>query len=199
MVGGGGFTGTELAAELAEALPRLAPRYGLLPREPQVVVLEAGTALLPGLDGRLAAWAARFLQHRGVETLFGSPAQAAEARGVVLASGQRIASRTLIWTGGVRAPEMLGSWGLPTGAAGRVKVNHFLQVEGHPRIYVVGDSALAVDPATQRPAAPSAQLAVAQGEAAAWNLFASIVGASPRPYQPHLAGEAPSPWGPGAG
>lgn len=190
VVGGGGFTGTELAAELAEYLPRLASRYGLAPREPKVVVLEAGQALLPGLDARLAARAARLLRRRGLDIAFGSPAQAAEARGVVLASGQRIASRTLIWTGGVRAPEMLGRWGLPTGVGGRVVVDAFLEVEGHPGVYVVGDSALVVDPVTQRPAAPSAQLAVAQGEAAAWNIFAGITGASPQPYQPHLAGEA---------
>ncbi|MDP2728367.1 MAG: FAD-dependent oxidoreductase, partial [Dehalococcoidia bacterium] len=97
VVGGGGFTGVELAAELAEALPELASRYGLVPEEPRVIIVEAGKALLPGIDGHLVDKATRTLQEKGVEVRRGSPVQSADARGVTLASGQRIDSRTLIW------------------------------------------------------------------------------------------------------
>ena len=190
VVGGGGFTGVELAAELAESLPRLASRYGLSPEEPQVVMVEAGKALLPGLNPLLAMRATRALDRKGVRILFGSPAQSADARGVALASGQRVASRTIIWAGGVRALEALEKWGIPTGAAGRIKVNDFLEMEGHPGVYVVGDSALVIDQDTKRPAAPSAQFAVAQGEAVARNIYARIRGAEPEAYHPHTAGEA---------
>ncbi|MDP2727144.1 MAG: FAD-dependent oxidoreductase, partial [Dehalococcoidia bacterium] len=98
--------------------------------------------------------------------------------------------RTLIWAGGVRTSEVLERWGLPTGPAGRVKVNDFLEAEGHPGVYVVGDSALVIDRTTQRPAAPSAQLAVAQGEVVARNIFARIMGTEPEAYRPHTTGEA---------
>lgn len=190
IVGGGGFTGVELASELVESLHNIAPRYGISPDEPRVAIVEAGNTLLPGLDPGLVKKATRILENKGIDLVTGTPAKAADARGIMLASGQRIDGRTVIWAGGVRAPEALKRWGLPTGAAGRVKVNEFLEVEGHPEIYVVGDSALVIDPRSQRPAAPSAQLAVAQAEAAASNILAGFTGESREAYQPHMAGEA---------
>jgi NADH dehydrogenase len=190
VVGGGGFTGTELAAELMEAIPDLARERGISPREAKVVVLEASDGLLPGLDRRLASRAAHSLRQMGVEILFGSPAQEADAHGIVLQSGQRIETRTIIWTGGVKAPEMLARFGLPTGAAGRVRVDAFLRAEGHPEVYVVGDSALVLDARSGRPAAPSAQLAVKEAEAAAWNLYADFTGRELRPYGARVTGEA---------
>lgn len=192
VVGGGGFTGVELAAELAESLPRLASRYGVSAEELRLVIVEAGKTLLQGIHPLLAARATRALESKGVRLLLGSPAQSADARGVVLASGQRVASRTVIWTGGVRAVEALEKWGLPTGASGRVRVSDFLEVEGHPGVYVVGDSALVVEGATQRPAPPSAQLAVAQAETVARNIYAGITGTGPEAYSPHVTGEAVS-------
>ncbi len=192
VVGGGGFTGVELAAELAETVRDIAPRYGISPEEPRVAIVEAGKTLLPGLDQRLVEKATKILEEQGIDIVTGIPAKAADARGMLLASGKRIDTRTIIWTGGVRAPELLERWGLPTGIAGRVKVNEFLQVEGHQNIYAVGDSALVMDPTTSRPAAPSAQLAVAEAEAAASNISAEISGDKIESYVPHMTGEAVS-------
>ena len=192
VVGGGGFTGVELAGELAESLPRLASGYGLSPEDPKVIIVEAAKALLPGLDAGLVEKATRSLQKRGIEMLLGSPAQSADARGVTLVSGERIDSRTLIWAGGVRAVETLERWGLPVGAAGRVKVDDFLGVEGLPGIYAVGDSALVIDEKSQRPSPPSAQLAVAQAETVARNIHARITGRRIEVYRAHVTGEAVS-------
>lgn len=192
VVGGGGFTGVELAAELAESLPRLARRYGLLPDEPELVIIEAGNAILPGLDPRLVERATRALQRQGIGMILGNAAQSADARGVVLASGQRVASRTVIWTGGVRAPESLEKWGFPTGPAGRIRSNDFLEVAGIPGVYVVGDNALVIDEASKRPAAPSAQLAVAQGDIAAHNIHAAMLAGERKTYRTQMAGEAVS-------
>ncbi|MDO8692061.1 MAG: NAD(P)/FAD-dependent oxidoreductase [Dehalococcoidia bacterium] len=192
LVGGGGFTGVELAAELMESLRSIAPHYGISSEEPRIAIVEAGKAILPGLDSHLVARATRALKEKGVEIITGTPAKAADARGVLLASGERVNARTLIWAGGVRAPEALERWGLPTGVSGRVKVNGFLQVDEHQEVFAVGDNALVVDPTSQRPSAPSAQLAVSQGEAAARNILASITGGKPRAYHPHMSGEAVS-------
>ena len=56
-------------------------------------------------------------------------------------AGERIISRTVIWTAGV-APSPAGKWlGVETDRAGRVKIQPDVTVPGHPEIFVVGDTA----------------------------------------------------------
>ncbi len=56
-------------------------------------------------------------------------------------AGERIASKTVIWTAGV-APSPAGKWlKADTDRAGRVRVRQDLSVPGHPEIFVVGDTA----------------------------------------------------------
>ena len=59
----------------------------------------------------------------------------------VIVAGERIASKTVIWTAGV-APSPAGKWlGVETDRAGRVRVQRDLRVPGHPEIFVIGDTA----------------------------------------------------------
>jgi NADH dehydrogenase FAD-containing subunit len=63
-----------------------------------------------------------------------------DADGVVV-GGERIASKTVIWTAGV-APSPAGKWlNVETDRAGRVSVQKDLTVSGHPEIFVIGDTA----------------------------------------------------------
>jgi NADH dehydrogenase FAD-containing subunit len=63
-----------------------------------------------------------------------------DADGVIVA-GERIASKTVVWTAGV-TPSPAGKWlAVETDRAGRVKVQPDLTVPGHPEIFVVGDTA----------------------------------------------------------
>jgi len=56
-------------------------------------------------------------------------------------AGERILSKTVIWTAGVE-PSPAGKWlGVETDRAGRVRVQKDLTVPGHPEIFVVGDTA----------------------------------------------------------
>jgi len=59
----------------------------------------------------------------------------------VIVNGERIASRTVLWTAGVVASPA-GRWlGVDVDRAGRIKVNPDLSVPGHPNVYAVGDTA----------------------------------------------------------
>ncbi len=66
LVGGGGFTGVELAAELTESLRSIAPHYGISPGEPRIAIVEAGKSILAGLDSHLVARATRVLGEKGL-------------------------------------------------------------------------------------------------------------------------------------
>jgi len=92
-------------------------------------------------------------------------------------AGERIASKTVIWTAGV-APSPAGKWlNVETDRAGRVKVRADLTVPCHPEIFVVGDTASLDQDAKPLPGV--AQVAIQGGRYAGKLIHARVTGASP--------------------
>jgi NADH dehydrogenase len=142
---GGGPTGVELAGTLAELASRaLAEDFRHIDsRETRVLLAEAGPRLLPSFPEHLSAVAQRALARLGVETRLGHPVTAVDAGGVEI-DGKRIAAATVLWAAGVAASPA-GKWlGAERDKAGRIKVAPDLTVPGHPEIFAVGDTALAL-------------------------------------------------------
>ena len=100
--------------------------------------------------------------------------------GVTIA-GERIPSKTVIWTAGV-APSPAGKWlNVETDRAGRVRVENNLTVPGHSEILVVGDTA-SLDQGG-KPLPGVAQVAIQQGRYAGKLIHSLITGAStPAPF-----------------
>jgi NADH dehydrogenase len=81
----------------------------------------------------------------------------------VLVAGERIPSKTVIWTAGVTASPA-GQWlGAETDRAGRVKVEPDLSVPGHANVFVIGDTMALMD-GEGRPLPGVAPVAIQQGE-----------------------------------
>jgi len=97
-------------------------------------------------------------------------------------AGERIASKTVIWTAGV-APSPAGNWlNVETDRAGRVRVQKDLTVSGHPEIFVVGDTAT-LDQDGQ-PLGGVAQVAMQQGRYAGKLIHRRIAGkTAPGPFR----------------
>jgi NADH dehydrogenase len=58
--------------------------------------------------------------------------------------GRRIAAATVLWAAGVAASPA-GKWlGVETDKAGRITVAPDMSVPGHPEIFAIGDTALAL-------------------------------------------------------
>ena len=102
-----------------------------------------------------------------------------EPETVHLKDGTIVEAATRLCTGDVRAPTLLADAGLPTGPAGRVRVDPFGRVPDHPEIYVVGDSALHLDGKTGNPLPSTADLALRQAETAALAIQATLRGHEP--------------------
>jgi NADH dehydrogenase len=66
---------------------------------------------------------------------------------------------------------------------GKVIVNDFLEVPEFSGVFAIGDCALFMDPQTNRPFAPTAQLAEAQAKTAAHNLNALIKNLEKKKFQ----------------
>ncbi|MBI3964281.1 MAG: FAD-dependent oxidoreductase, partial [Chloroflexi bacterium] len=187
---GGGYTGTELAAELADWTADLAGGAGLAASEVRVVLVEARDRLLPGFPAGLAHAALGGLRRRGVEVRLEQPVAAVRADALLLASGERIPTETVVWSGGVRAPHLLTDLGLPTASLGRVPVDDYLSVPGSPTVSAIGDCALVRDRQRGRDLPMTAHFAVQQGEHVARVIRAELRGARPPVYRPRWVGEA---------
>jgi NADH:ubiquinone reductase (H+-translocating) len=181
VIGGGGATGVELAGELAEELPDLARRHGLDPALARVILIDAGPTILAGSSPGLIDRATSILRDLKVEVRTNSMIARATEDGFVLKSGDLIRGGVFVWAGGIKAPELVSGSGLPVGNNGRVKVDQYLRALDHPQVYVAGDLASVTNPATGRVYAPTAQIALSEGETVANNLLAELDG---RPLEP---------------
>lgn len=192
---GGGYTGCQLAGELAAWADTLAHEMGLPRTDVQIALLEGSPRLL----GQFGAWATSYaeyvLKRRGIEITLNTLVERVEASAVLLSNQREIQAGTIVWAGGIRAPDLLAASGLPTDAIGRVRVDRYLRVEDQALIFAAGDCAHI--PAPVRGTVPTtASLAMRQGEHLARTLLAEIEGNAPRTYTPQYLGELVS-LGPG--
>src|SRR6266852_5360493 len=139
---GAGPTGVEMAAALAVLVrTTLKSEFRRIdPTTARIVLVDMAPRVLPTFSEDLSTAAKKRLQELGVEVRLGHSVDRIDADGIVVA-GERIASKTVIWTAGV-APSPAGKWlNVETDRAGRVRVQPNLSVPGHPEIFVVGDTA----------------------------------------------------------
>ena len=160
---GGGPTGVELAGAIAELARRaLAKDFrNIDPRAARIILIEAGPRLLPSFPKDLSDDATQRLEKLGVEVRLGAPVTAINSSGVTIGA-VHIEARTAIWAAGVAASPA-GRWiGAECDRVGRIKVDPNLAVPGHPEIFAIGDTALALD-AAGRPLPGIAPVAKQQG------------------------------------
>ncbi len=188
VIGGGGLTGVELAGELVDAVPRLCRTYDVQPERVKIYCVEAGSTLLPGMDSDLIARATEILAAKGISIITGTAITRVTDRSVSLAGGREIETRTVIWTGGVRGNRLIAQGGFTVNPRGRATVRPTLQSDDDPNVYIIGDSALIVNPETGRALPPTAQLSIQQGTRAAKNLIRQIGGLDPEPFCPVYKG-----------
>lgn len=139
---GAGTAGVEMAGTMAEmARMALAEDFRHIdPRSARIVLFEAAPRVLPTFPERLSEQAHRHLEKLGVEVRTNARVERVEEDGVIV-DGERIASRTVMWTAGVVASPA-GRWlGVAVDRAGRIQVNPDLSVPGHPNVFAVGDTA----------------------------------------------------------
>ncbi len=139
---GAGPTGVEMAAALAIFVrTSLRSEYRRIdPTSARIVLIDAARNVLGTFAPSLSEAAESHLQKLGVEIHLGHAVEKIDSEGVIVA-GERIASKTVIWTAGV-TPSPAGKWlGVETDRAGRVRIQPDLRVPNHPEIFVVGDTA----------------------------------------------------------
>ena len=173
---GAGPTGVELAGSLPDiARSALAPDFrNIDTRASRVLLVEAGSRILPTFPEDLSRAAQRDLERMGVEVLLGTPVTHIDATSVTVGT-QPIATRTVFWAAGNVASPLGRLLGAETDRSGRVKVAPDCSVQGHPEIFAVGDLCLLQRP-DGRPVPAVAPTANQTGRHAARMILATIAG-----------------------
>ncbi|PGS48394.1 FAD-dependent oxidoreductase [Bacillus sp. AFS041924] len=178
IVGGAGFTGIEFVGELANRVPELCKEYDIDRDLVRIICVEAAPMVLPGFDPELVDYAVSQLEKKGVEFKIGTAIKECTAEGIIVAKGdveEKINSATVVWAAGVRGNALVEQAGFEA-MRGRVKVTKDMRVPGYDDVFIVGDSALLIDEASNRPYPPTAQIAIQQGFNVAHNLAVLVRG-----------------------
>ncbi len=202
VVVGGGFAGIETAGELMDLLLDARKHYPTIHEEDlKVVVLEALPMILPGFNEKLAEFAKDKMTERGIDIRLKTAVTSFDGNEVTTKSLDEnpkdpvdeskvdaIRTKTLVWTAGVTPVNTIKRSMFKTDK-GKVIVNDYLEVQDFPGVFAIGDCALFIDPETQRPFPPTAQLAEAQAKTAATNLKALITNSKKEKLEYHSKGQ----------
>jgi NADH dehydrogenase len=180
---GGGFSGVEVAGELADYLKSIRSYY---PRvnmdEVRLTVVQDIDRLLPELPVRLGQAALRSLERRGVAVLLGKRAAEVHADGIRCTDGEMLSAATVICTIGTRSNALVEVLGLAADR-GRIVTQPDLSVEGSNGIWAAGDCALIVNQLDGKAAPPTAQFAVREARLLARNLLRRLAGRATEPFR----------------
>ena len=165
---GGGLTGIETAAEIAETHPGLDVQL--------LSTASVGGWLHPRARGHIrhALRRLRVHVHEGVVVT--------EARsGGVVTREAPVAADLVVWAAGFAVPPLAAAAGLAVDRRGRVIVDAQLRSRSHPQVFAVGDAASAK--AGDRPTRMSCQIGLPMGNYVAGAISADLRGKRSRPFR----------------
>jgi NADH dehydrogenase FAD-containing subunit len=163
---GGGFTGLETVAELAESRPDTRVRL--------VTAGEVGGWFTPLAAEHVRATLGRL----GVETLGGTRVRAVEPDRLLLDDGGEVPADLTVWCGGFAAPPLARDAGIAVDHQGAVLTDTALRSVSHPAVLAVGDAGHAPGPDGDR-YSMSCQFAFPSAAHAADLLRAEVLGLGP--------------------
>ena len=173
VIAGGGPTGVEMAGMLAEMArnisskdyPEITSNWGT------IYLIHGGPSLLGPMSKKAQGEAYEVLNKLGVKIILNTLVKDYMNEEVILSSGEKINSATLIWSSGVIAREVKG---LPTEtltSGRRIVVNEINQVKEYDNIFAIGDQCFQSSDKNYPNGHPQlAQVAIQQGQMLGSNL-----------------------------
>ncbi|MDO8425823.1 MAG: FAD-dependent oxidoreductase [bacterium] len=201
VVGGGGATGVEFAAELATTCRSLVRRGLLRHDDIEIALVEGMSRLLVAFPEDASRMALQRLHRLGVRVLLDAfikdasmdqvtvvprPLREGEMRARLLCGFEgetcTLPADLTVWTGGIAPPPLARDAGFSVDRGGRVVVDRTGLVEGERCVFALGDCAAFPD-RKGNPLPPLASHAVRQAPVVAENVMAALEGANRRDYR----------------
>jgi NADH dehydrogenase len=182
VVVGGGPTGVEIAGALADMLNVTVPAEyrDVDASTAHIHLLDYGDVLLKPFSDKAHGYVAKVLTDKGVVLRLGTGVKEVGGGHAVLSDGTLVATRCVIWGGGIKGAPITEQ--LTPGRGGRIDVQADLSVPGCPGAYAIGD--VANIPDGDGGALPQlGSVALQSGVAAADNIVAGLRGKPSKPFE----------------
>ena len=191
VVVGGGPTGVELAAEMAELFYETFGRYyrnSVAYSRVKIILLQSASELLPYFPKKFRKKSLEVLKSKKIEVRFGVRVKSMDAVSVELASGERIFTETAVWVAGVKPRDITFDQDVEKSNGGRIVVNAFLQMKFRPEVFILGDMAKFITP-DGKELPMLAQVASKEGVSVAKNISNMLSGKALTPFFYHHSGD----------
>lgn len=185
VVAGAGYAGVEICAEgnnLLRSALRLYP--AIRPEELRVTIISSTPRILTSMTEKLAMKASEHLTKKGVQLRLNTSLVSATANEVVLSTGERLQTRTIIVTAGIAPHPVVRSLEVEKDR-GRIKTDECCRVPGLDRVYAAGDNAAIPHHKTGEFCPPTFLYAISQGDRVGENIIAELHGKPLRRYTFH--------------
>jgi NADH dehydrogenase len=179
VIAGSGFTGVEIAANLAEMILVLKRQWpGLRNVNPTIKLINSQSEILPGLHSRfrrMRMYAEKILLQYGIEIIHQKKIILATGKGALLSDGSFIEGRMVISTIGQSQIVLDGTQFMERDANKRILTNSFLKVNNYQDIWGAGDNVHVTHYKSKSACPPNALWAIKQGAHAGRNIARAIL------------------------
>lgn len=179
IVCGGGFTGIEIATELPARLKAQFNDNEAI----EIIIVERNNQIGTNYSQALQDTIKQATDDLKITWMLNTQIEKITENGIILSTGETIASDTVIWTAGVQANKLTNVFSNSQGPQGRLHVDASLNVEGYPDVYATGDVAYAATDDKGNHALMSCQHAILMGKFAGHNVAASLLECDAIPYK----------------
>ncbi len=140
VLAGGGTEGVEGAGEILDLVHDRGYGDDLVEGRIAITILERQQQILPDFPPSARDFAQQYLRDRSVNLMTGHCVIAVQEHSLDLESGRTIPYSMLIWTGGIKPPQIIERIALPKEPPGWLIVTDGLQCPSDDRIFGIGDA-----------------------------------------------------------
>ena len=192
-IAGAGFTGVEMAGELAEWVPSLCREFEVDREMVRIIEVDLLDRVVPNLAPKLSAKVQKRLEKMGVDVMLKTGVVSVTPEKIEIkrdGAVTAIETSTVIWTAGIQGSDIAqGASGLKQVARGRVQTDSFLRAEGRDNVFIAGDNTFYVAEGEERPVPQMVEHCEQCSENIAHNLAVAVTGQGEREaYKPAFHG-----------
>jgi NADH:ubiquinone reductase (H+-translocating) len=186
VIAGCGYTGVEIATNLAEYIQVLKKQYpSLRNAHPTIYLINSKDEILPGLNkglSRMRKYTEKILLRYGIETMNNLRITRITEDGAHLNDGSFVESEFIISTIGQSRIVIDGTEKMGRDSEKRILTNSYLQVNNQCRVWGAGDAVNVTHFGTMKPCPSNALWAIKQGEHAGKNIARAILKQPIKPF-----------------
>ena len=178
---GAGFTGVEMAGELAEYVPILCKNFEIDRNLVTIRVVDLLSRTVPVLPEKLSGKVERRLNKMGVEVILNTGVVAVGRDFIETKTNDKVThaqTDTVIWAAGIEGSDLTNEAAktLDSAGRGRIKVDSSLKALTDDNVYVVGDNMFYIPEGEDKPVPQMVENCEQSAKTAANNIYARITG-----------------------